>query len=58
MKGTKKLILVVALLMFGRANSEAQDKLYADKFPIGDVTLLGYPARARACTVRPNVIAI
>ena len=40
MKGTKKLILVVALLMFGRANSEAQDKLYADKFPIGDVTLL------------------
>ena len=45
MKGTKKLILVVALLMFGRANSEAQDKLYADKFPIGDVTLLDGPLK-------------
>lgn len=45
MKGTKNLILVVALLMFGRANSEAQDKLYADKFPIGDVTLLDGPLK-------------
>ena len=45
MKGTKKLILVVALLMFGRANSEAQDKLYTDKFPIGDVTLLDGPLK-------------
>lgn len=41
----KKIVLIIGLFMLGRASSPAQDKLYADKFPIGDVTLLDGPLK-------------
>ena len=41
----KKIVLIIGLFMLGRTSSPAQDKLYADKFPIGDVTLLDGPLK-------------
>lgn len=45
MKGMKKIVLICAFFILGEANSQAQDQLYADKFPIGDVTLLDGPLK-------------
>ena len=41
----KKIVLIIGLFMLGSTSSPAQDKLYADKFPIGDVTLLDGPLK-------------
>ena len=40
----KKLVILTALLLVGTA-TKAQDKLYADEFPLGDVTLLDGPLK-------------
>ena len=40
----KKLTLSVILALLA-VSSEAQDKLYEDKFPVGDVTLLDGPLK-------------
>ena len=48
----KKLIFLSALLVFG-SWAEAQDKLYHNEFPLGDVTLLDGPLKkARDLNVR------
>ena len=48
----KKLIFLTALLVFG-SWAEAQDKLYHNEFPLGDVTLLDGPLKkARDLNVR------
>ncbi len=40
----KKLVILTALLLVGTA-TKAQDKLYADEFPLGNVTLLDGPLK-------------
>ena len=40
----KKLVILTALLFVGTI-TRAQDKLYADEFPLGDVTLLDGPLK-------------
>ena len=40
----KKLVILSALLLVGTA-TKAQDKLYADEFPLGNVTLLDGPLK-------------
>ena len=40
----KRLLFLTALLAFV-TTTKAQDKLYADEFPIGDVTLLDGPLK-------------
>ena len=40
-----KKILILLLLAAGTVAASAQDKLYADQFPIGDVTLLDGPLK-------------
>ena len=43
----KKLVILSALLLVGTA-TKAQDKLYTDEFPLGNVTLLDGPLKRRA----------
>ena len=40
-----KRIVILSVLFVFCAIAEAQDKLYADEFPIGDVTLLDGPLK-------------
>jgi hypothetical protein len=40
----KKLVILTALLFVGTI-TRAQDKLYTDEFPLGDVTLLDGPLK-------------
>ena len=40
----KKILFLSALFAFGTM-AEAQDKLYADEFPLGDVKLLDGPLK-------------
>ena len=49
----KKKLLTTLLLVAAVATSKAQDKLYADEFPLGDVTLLDGPLKkARDLNIR------
>ena len=40
----KKILILIALMAAGMT-AVAQDKLYADEFPLGDVTLLDGPLK-------------
>ena len=49
----KKALLSLFILLAGFAALPAQDRLYADEFPIGDVTLLDGPLKhARELNIR------
>lgn len=41
----KRILLAVILLTGSLMAVDAQDKLYADEFPLGDVTLLDSPLK-------------